>query len=100
MVAADPLTGFRTSAWYWKKNGLNQRCDKVKSLHDFDAISNLINTGSTTKTALNTPTRQHFYKRALEAWARYRERCRAVLMTASVGGMRVDPLTSASFHSF
>jgi predicted chitinase len=100
IVAADPVIGFRTSAWYWKTNGLNKRCDKVASLHDFDAISNLINTGSTTKTALNTPTRQRYYKQAQQAWARYRDRCRAILMSASVGGLRIDPLTAANFESF
>jgi len=66
---ADPEVGFRTSAWFWKQNGLNELADGIKTDADFHRISKAINRGNpdAKKPALHEQQRLDYFHRIQES---------------------------------
>jgi predicted chitinase len=64
LVAQHPELGFLVSAWFWQKNGLNERADAVATDRDFNKISNILNRGDPDKPALHSKQRLDYYRTA------------------------------------
>ncbi len=59
----------RVTAWFWKKNNINELCDKLeygKERETFYAISQAVNNPSGKPNGLET--RQHYYLAAKKSW--------------------------------
>jgi putative chitinase len=66
-LVEDPAVGAQVAAWFWKKNGLNERADQARTAKDFDRISNVVNRGSPNKPALHQKERREAWERATDA---------------------------------
>lgn len=60
-LAKRPVEGSRIACWHFWVN----RCNKIADAGDIDTISNIINTGSATKTAIGQETRHELYDSCL-----------------------------------